>query len=83
MSKITKKLPKYEQAQIKVALSNSVLSAEASINQYQSQHSLQNQNQTQTQSYYSTSPASSGQASMSSDYSSLGNNLRCDSLERV
>lgn len=49
---MTKQLPKYEQAKIKLSLSNSVLSAEVKFNQQTSQ------NQIQTQSFYFQTPSS-------------------------
>ncbi|VVC24938.1 MADF domain [Cinara cedri] len=71
MSKMTKQLPKVEQARIKLALSNSVLSAEVKCNE-QSYFAPHYSCFTQQQSVPSTSPASSTIQSLKSpsDYSS-------------
>lgn len=69
---MTKQMPKYEQAQIKLALSNSVLSTELSLNQHTSQYN--SQNQMETQSFYFQSPSSADRIhtiTSPSDYSSL------------
>lgn len=74
MAKMSKQMPKYEQAQIKLALSNSVLSAELRLNQHSSEHN--SQNQMQTQSFYFQSPSSADSINpitSPSDYSSLDN----------
>lgn len=70
MAKMTKQMPKYEQAQIKLALSNSVLSAELRLNQHTSEHNSQNQ------AFYFQSPSSADSVnpiSSPSDYSTLDN----------
>lgn len=72
IAKMTKQMPKYEQAQIKLALSNSVLSTELSLNQHTSQYN--SQNQMETQSFYFQSPSSADSIhtiTSPSDYSSL------------
>ncbi|KAF5294404.1 hypothetical protein FQA39_LY13389 [Lamprigera yunnana] len=74
MAKMTKKLPKYEQAQIKLALSNSVLSAEIRFAQHSSERCLSNQMQTHSDYFASPSSIDSVQPITSpSDYSSLDN----------
>lgn len=72
MAKMTKQMPKHEQAQIKLALSNSVLSTELRLNQHTSAYN--SQNQMQTQSLYFQSPSSADSIhpiTSPSDYSSL------------
>ncbi|KAF5302343.1 hypothetical protein FQA39_LY10382 [Lamprigera yunnana] len=68
------KLPKYEQAQIKLALSNSVLSAEIRFAQHSSERCLPNQMQTHSDYFASPSSIDSVQPiTLPSDYSSLDN----------
>ncbi|KAF5283325.1 hypothetical protein FQA39_LY17349 [Lamprigera yunnana] len=74
MAKMTKKLPKYEQAQIKLALRNLVLSADIRFAHHSSERCLPNQMQTHSDYFASPSSIDSVQPiSLPSDYSSLDN----------
>lgn len=74
MAKMTKQMPKYEQAKIKLALSNSVLSTELRLNSLTSEDNSQNQVQTEPFYFQSSSSADSIHPIMlPSDHSSSGN----------
>lgn len=89
MSKMTKQLPKLEQSQIKLALSNSVLSAEIKCNQQSFSTtpypcSIQPQSFIPQQSYASTPSPALSQECSSGEYSNISaDNNRLTVLEMV
>lgn len=89
MSKMTKQLPKLEQSQIKLALSNSVLSAEIRCNQQSFSTtpypcSIQPQSFVPQQSYASTPSPALSQECSSGEYSNISaDNNRLTVLEMV
>jgi len=89
MSKMTKQLPKLEQSQIKLALSNSVLSAEIRCNQHSFSTTphpcpIQSQSFVPQQSYASTPSPALSQECSSGEYSNISaDNNRFTVLEMV
>lgn len=71
MSRMTKQLPKFEQAQIKLALSNSVLSAAIRCNQELGSLTIRPECPTQQQLFASTHSPASGMSSFQTMASSL------------